>query len=339
MRVLLFCSASFLLIALIAILGIVLVKEIVIAGRIFDGITIDGKPVGGLTGPEAEKLVRTEVESPLKQEITLSCADDEVKFDPDSVGFSVDVEKMLENAFLAGAKQNPLARAFRVFFSEPLKNNVPVSFKYDKAKLGEYVKRLAGELDYPPVDAIIDMSEGYPQIRPSSNGLSVMQPETENAIVQSLAKHKRDIPIVTSSPEPEVTERDIGKIVVIKQSEHTLYLYDREELVNSFIIAVGMPQYPTPNGKFHITFKERNPTWLPTSEWAKDKRGVPQPPGPDNPLGKYWMDLGQGIGIHGTPFEKTLGESVSHGCIRMSNWAAGELFEAVKVGTPVYILP
>ena len=98
-----------------------------------------------------------------------------------------------------------------------------------------------------------------------------------------------------------------------------------------------MPQYPTPNGHFYITYKEKNPTWLPTSEWAKDKQGIPQPPGPNNQLGGYWMDIGGGIGIHATPFPKSLGEQASHGCIRMDPTDAGTLFDQVKVGTPVFI--
>ena len=51
------------------------------------------------------------------------------------------------------------------------------------------------------------------------------------------------------------------------------------------------------------------------------------------------MDLGGGLGIHETPFVKSLGSAASHGCIRMSNEGASTVFNAVNVGTPVFIIP
>lgn len=43
------------------------------------------------------------------------------------------------------------------------------------------------------------------------------------------------------------------------------------------------------------------------------------------------------IYIHGTPDSEPMGEPRSHGCIRMRNADLIELFEAVAVGTPVWI--
>jgi L,D-transpeptidase ErfK/SrfK len=50
------------------------------------------------------------------------------------------------------------------------------------------------------------------------------------------------------------------------------------------------------------------------------------------------MDLGGGIGIHATPYENSLGSQASHGCIRMDPNDAGQLFNEIKVGTPVFII-
>jgi lipoprotein-anchoring transpeptidase ErfK/SrfK len=51
------------------------------------------------------------------------------------------------------------------------------------------------------------------------------------------------------------------------------------------------------------------------------------------------MEIGDGVGIHSTPDEKSLGYSVSHGCIRLSEWSAQFMFNRVSKGTPVYIYP
>jgi hypothetical protein len=54
-------------------------------------------------------------------------------------------------------------------------------------------------------------------------------------------------------------------------------------------------------------------------------------------LGTHKLGLGDGYLIHGTNQETSIGDAVSHGCVRMYNDDVAQLFEMVPVGTPVYI--
>ncbi|CAN5817592.1 hypothetical protein BH23GEM9_BH23GEM9_15490 [soil metagenome] len=54
-------------------------------------------------------------------------------------------------------------------------------------------------------------------------------------------------------------------------------------------------------------------------------------------LGTHKLDLGDGYLIHGTNQETSIGDAVSHGCIRMYNDDVAYLFSQVPVGTPVFI--
>jgi hypothetical protein len=54
-------------------------------------------------------------------------------------------------------------------------------------------------------------------------------------------------------------------------------------------------------------------------------------------LGTRRLNLGDGYGIHGTNKPETVGQAVSHGCVRMRNEDIERLFEMVPVGTPVYL--
>ena len=337
-RLALLFGAALLLVATAAFFGFLLIQDMVASGEIFPDITIDGQKVEGLSREDAARIIDEKVKAPLSGTLVLYHGNKEIELEPRSVGLTVDTRKMVDTAYWAGRSPNVFSRMFRRLLHKPMNLDIPVLAKYDTRKLMAFVVGVAREMDYPPTSASIDVSEGYPIINPSRDGLQVKQQETINVLSGALSKHQRKVPLPTVAVKPELTESDIGKIIVIGKKEHTLYLYDKEDLINSYVIAVGMPQYPTPNGKFHVTYKEKNPTWLPTSEWARDKQGIPQPPGPDNPLGGYWMDIGGGLGIHATPYEGTLGEDASHGCIRMATWAAEEVFNYVKVGTPVYIM-
>jgi L,D-transpeptidase ErfK/SrfK len=63
------------------------------------------------------------------------------------------------------------------------------------------------------------------------------------------------------------------------------------------------------------------------------------PPGPGNPLGTRALYLNaDGIRIHGTPSDSSIGSYASHGCIRMHISESEALYPLVPVGTPVFII-
>jgi lipoprotein-anchoring transpeptidase ErfK/SrfK len=129
--------------------------------------------------------------------------------------------------------------------------------------------------------------------------------------------------------------------IVVDIGQLRLYLYRDGKLIKSYTVATGQPAYPTPTGTFAIVEKTKDPTWLPpNSDWAKNAQ--PIPPGTENPLGTRWMGTSApGVGIHGVPpsEDSSIGTYASHGCIRMHNWDAVDLFDRIVVGMPVVIQP
>ena len=106
-------------------------------------------------------------------------------------------------------------------------------------------------------------------------------------------------------------------------------------------IAVGRRSWPTPAGAFTIVEKRVDPAWhVPPSIMRESERlghELPPvvPPGPKNPLGKYWLGTSlTGIGIHGTNAPSSISHAVTHGCIRVGADDIRRLFETVALGTP-----
>jgi lipoprotein-anchoring transpeptidase ErfK/SrfK len=59
-------------------------------------------------------------------------------------------------------------------------------------------------------------------------------------------------------------------------------------------------------------------------------------PGPNNPVGVVWIDISrEHYGLHGTPEPGRIGQTESHGCVRLTNWDAARLASLVKPGTMV----
>jgi L,D-transpeptidase ErfK/SrfK len=126
---------------------------------------------------------------------------------------------------------------------------------------------------------------------------------------------------------------------------HMLYLYKQGVLIKRYPVGLGRPDWPTPVGVFYIKRKYKNPTWtVPKSiqeEMKLEGKVVLEkvPPGPDNPLGQYWIPLSvTGYGIHATIWPESIGHSTSHGCIRMTTEDIQHLFQRIKPGTPITIV-
>ena len=61
-------------------------------------------------------------------------------------------------------------------------------------------------------------------------------------------------------------------------------------------------------------------------------------PGPNNPVGSFWMGLSKPHwGIHGTPSPSRVGHDETNGCIHMTNWDAQRLSTLAKSGFVVNV--
>ena len=125
--------------------------------------------------------------------------------------------------------------------------------------------------------------------------------------------------------------------LVVRLGEKRVYVYQGKNSIKSYPIAVGKPGYETPQGSFNIFSRQIDPTF------KNFKTGAIIPPGKNNPLGNRWIGVWSDgktqIGFHGTNTPKSIGRAVSHGCIRMHNKDVMALYEKVKIGTLVQIVP
>jgi L,D-transpeptidase ErfK/SrfK len=128
--------------------------------------------------------------------------------------------------------------------------------------------------------------------------------------------------------------------LVINLPELRLYHFiPKTGMVTTYPVGIGDVGWETPVAVGHVIYRKVDPTWL-IPESLRDKYGaVTIPPGPNNPLGKYWLGLSlPGYGIHGTNSPWGIGKRVSHGCIRLYPEHIALLFKKVDVNTPVEIV-
>lgn len=99
--------------------------------------------------------------------------------------------------------------------------------------------------------------------------------------------------------------------------------------------------FETPHGVHRVRDKKKDPVWN-KPDWAFVEEGTPIPKNEAErldpySLGDYALYLGHGYLIHGTLYQRLLGRSVTHGCIRLGDEDLAAVFKATPVGARVYI--
>ncbi len=128
--------------------------------------------------------------------------------------------------------------------------------------------------------------------------------------------------------------------IIVSFSDRRLYHIIRPGQAMTYPVAVPTGEARW-QGTTFVSDKKINPAWTPTPEMiAKNPRLPSWVPGghPLNPLGVRAMYLGSSAyRIHGTDAPWTIGQAVSHGCIRMTNEDVLDLYPKVPVGTHVTV--
>ena len=143
--------------------------------------------------------------------------------------------------------------------------------------------------------------------------------------------------LVVPSVEPSQAMPAISKVVVDKSDSTVTLLGVDGKVVAQYPASTGSSHDPLPLGDWKIKGVGKHPTfhYNPKLFWDADASDTKAtlPAGPNNPVGVVWVDLSKPhYGIHGTPEPSKIGKTQSHGCIRMTNWSAFAVSQAVKPG-------
>jgi lipoprotein-anchoring transpeptidase ErfK/SrfK len=129
--------------------------------------------------------------------------------------------------------------------------------------------------------------------------------------------------------------------VEVDKSARQVRAFDAQgQLLAAYPATVGSTERPAPSGVFKVTGVARDPDYtydpkrLTFGDRSMGKLTIK--PGPNNPVGVVWINLNvPSYGIHGAPDPQLVGKVASHGCVRLTNWDARELADAVKAGVKV----
>jgi len=283
------------------------------------GVQIGSVDVGGLTAEQATAAVQQAYFAPVVLHVGHR-------------GYSVSPHRF-ETAL------GDLDSAVQTALTAPALTAVRLTPTLDTKRVAKWVKALAKKTYRAPAAGRIVLRHNRPFFTLAHPGRALRPFPTRMLIRDAIVSGDHTV-IVAPVQKLKADAVRSEPVIVIHRGSNRLYLYNGTHLVRVFPVATGQAAWPTPLGSFQIVVKQKNPWWFPPTQdsWAAGAK--PVPPGPNNPLGTRWMGLSApGVGIHGTDEPWSIGHSESHGCIRMQVVSAEWLFNRVRIGTPVFIVP
>jgi lipoprotein-anchoring transpeptidase ErfK/SrfK len=293
------------------------------------GVTAGGVDLSGLTLADAQARLEATVGPKVDSDLilgaagkpwTLKAADAKLTFDA-----------------LTTAKRAIRAKA---------PGDVGLKLSHSRLAVRTWVAGVAAKVAKAPKNATVKITLTHIYRARSTHGRALDQAGVAKQVDAALddgVTAPRTLHTALKKTSPAINANDLekvyGTIITVDKAHFKLRLFKGLKFSKSYMVAVGQPAYPTPSGLFHIANKQVDPVWsVPNSPWAGELQGTTVDGGSAaNPLKARWMGIVDGVGIHGTGEDYSIGSAASHGCIRMHVADVKDLYPRVPVGTSVLI--
>ena len=315
------------------------------ANEIAPGVKVGGVALGGMTPDQARARLEREILQPLERPIVVHHAAKTWKLGPREARLRADLGAMVDEALARSRSGNIFARSWRSLSGERMDDDLKPTVQYSDAAVIRLIDKVRRSVERPAKDASVKIDAGGVRTIPGVEGLAVsasqLHREIGGAITSTTAP--RSFVAETRHTQPKVTTAELKRrydtVIVVNRDQFRLRLFKGLRATQTYGIAVGQVGLETPAGQYTIANKAINPAWhVPNSAWAGKLAGKVIPgDDPTNPIKARWLGIFDGVGIHGTSDDASIGSNASHGCIRMHIPDVEKLYDEVPVGSAVYI--
>jgi lipoprotein-anchoring transpeptidase ErfK/SrfK len=315
------------------------------ANEIAKGVEVGGIPLGGLSPEQARARLEREIMRPLERPVVIHHDKKTWTLGPREARIRADLSAMVDQALAKSRSGDLFSRSWRSLTGDKVNADLQPSVQYSDAAIIRLIDRVRQSVERPSKDASVKLSGAGLDSAPGADGLAIQASSLHRQIKAAITSPtaKRTFVATTHHTEPKVTTNDLKRkydtVIIVNRSQFRLKLFKGLKLHETYPIAVGQVGLETPAGQYTIANKAINPAWhVPNSPWAGKLAGKVIPGNdPTNPIKARWLGVYDGVGIHGTADDASIGSNASHGCIRMHIPDVEKLYDEVPVGSAIYI--
>jgi hypothetical protein len=318
------------------------------------GTLVGGVDIGGQTISQAAVTLQTQLAPKLAAPVTVAIGSRRFQLGGARAKVTLDALRTARRAYYAARDASPTQTP--TVPVAPATNrtatggsasglSVPAAVSVSRSAVRAWADKVAGNVTRQPRSASLKIGLTRMRVTKARRGLTVDASAMARRVIAAFedptAGRTLRQPLKALEPTTTLAElrRANATILTVDRSHFKLRLFKNLRLEKTYGIAVGMAGLETPAGTYSIQNKQVDPAWhVPNSDWAGALAGHVIPGGaPDNPLKARWLGIYNGVGIHGTAEDWSIGSQASHGCIRMHVSDVIDLYPRVPVGAKVLI--
>lgn len=144
--------------------------EIVYAGKVLPGVSVDGIYVGGQSRDSVTKILSNKTAEFAGQVVTISEGDTHLRIPVSSLGVTYNTAQGAEKAYAYGRQGSLWQRINEQFHAITSQDTRIATFRYDNSRLVPYLTELDDSLSTPVADAALSFDASQPQVTPAQAG-------------------------------------------------------------------------------------------------------------------------------------------------------------------------
>jgi len=179
--------------------------------QIYEGVSLGGIDVGGMSRSAARSAVRSEFSTAANSPILLVADDKKFYFDPNISGITIDTEASLDAAFQYGRSGSIWTRTQAWASALVHGRDVPMQLELDLPKIDATLQGAASQLVRDPQAAYLTYDEqGNATVVPELPGISFDTEATRQVIIERVIEHSSEpVTLVTSIQQADTVAEDL----------------------------------------------------------------------------------------------------------------------------------
>lgn len=190
---------------------------------VYPGVSIGGAELGGLTLQQAKTRLAPVADELAGARVTLRLGDKTYDTTFREIGGVVDVRASAASAYKVGREGGVLHRIAEIISTRRQGRAIPVVYSFDGGTAADYLATAARTVDREPVSAKLTLEGGSVRITPGKPGVKLDIEKSLARLSRAANAGVRDIALVISAAQPEITEDDLAGIDGVVASYSTQY--------------------------------------------------------------------------------------------------------------------
>ena len=284
---------------------------------IAEGVKVNGVPIGGMTRAQAEQKLSATLLEPLDRPVKVAYKDHTYTLTQKAAAIGIDIRGSVDKALERSQEGDMFSRSWRNLRNEQLNTELAADVSWNKPAIDKLVKRVRKSLERKPKDAKLDLAKGQVDPTTSQTGLRVKY----NTLAKELEKtlltpgNTETVKVKTNVVQPKVSTKQLAEkypaVLIVNREQLQAALYKNLKLKKTYGIAVGQVGLDTPGRALQHPEQGRQPGLARPELRLGGRPGRQGHPGddPSNPIKARWMGIYDGVGVHGTSDDASIGSA------------------------------